>query len=60
IYVQKETEEKGVNIKLKVLEEDERIMEISRMLTGQIMGSTIINARELINYARKIKEGMSA
>jgi len=60
IYVQKETDEKGVNIKLKVLEEDERIMEISRMLTGQIMGSTIINARELINYARKIKEGMSA
>jgi len=60
IYVQKETDEKGVNIKLKVLEEDDRIMEISRMLTGQIMGSTIINARELINYVRKIKEGMSA
>lgn len=59
IYIEKEIGERGVNISLKVLKDEDRIMEISRMLTGQIMESTILNARELIDYARKIKEGIS-
>lgn len=59
IYVQKEMDEKKVSIGLKILEGEDRIIEISRMLTGQIMESTIINARELIDYAKKIKEGIS-
>lgn len=59
IYVQKEIDEGGVNISLRILKDEDRIMEISRMLTGQIMESTILNAKELIDYARKIKEGIS-
>ncbi|MCX7796816.1 MAG: DNA repair protein RecN [bacterium] len=57
--VQKTLDDIGkVDIEIKVLEDEERVMEISRMLTGQIMESTVINAKELISYAEKLKEGI--
>lgn len=54
--VQKSLDENGrVDIAVKILEGEEKVMEISRMLTGQIMESTVINAKELINYAERLK-----
>ncbi len=56
MYVQKTIDESGkVYVEVKILEGDNKVMEISRMLTGQIMESTVANARELINYVEKIK-----
>jgi len=57
MYVQKSIDESGkVYVEVKVLEGEDRVMEISRMLTGQIMESTVANAKELIGYVEKIKE----
>lgn len=57
MYVQKRVDESGkVYIEVEVLEGENRVMEISRMLTGQIMESTVASAKELISYVEKIKE----
>lgn len=57
MYVQKSIDESGkVYVKVEVLEGEDRVMEISRMLTGQIMESTVASAKELIGYVEKIKE----
>ncbi|MBC7319224.1 DNA repair protein RecN [bacterium] len=59
--VQKSIDENGkVEIEVRVLEGEEKVMEISRMLTGQIMESTLINAKELINYVERLKEGITS
>lgn len=58
IYIQKEVDNEGkLNIRLKVLDGEERVLEISRMLTGQVMDTTIVNARELIEYVNRLKSG---
>jgi DNA repair protein RecN (Recombination protein N) len=59
LCVQKVIDDTGkVDVEVRTLEGEERVMEISRMLTGQIMESTVINAKELINYVEKLKEGI--
>lgn len=59
--VQKFVDENGkVDVAVKILDGEERVMEISRMLTGQIMESTVINAKELINYVKRLKEGINS
>jgi DNA repair protein RecN (Recombination protein N) len=58
IYIQKEVDNEGkLNVRLKVLDGEERVLEISRMLTGQVMDTTIVNARELIEYVNRLKSG---
>jgi len=58
IYIQKDVTNKGkLNVTLKILGEEEKVLEISRMLTGQVMDTTIVNARELIEYVNKLKSG---
>ncbi|MGC9063153.1 MAG: DNA repair protein RecN, partial [bacterium] len=58
IYIQKDISDGGkLRVTLKVLDEEERILEVSRMLTGQVMDTTIVNARELIEYVNKLKTG---
>ena len=58
IYIQKDIMDSGkLGVTLKVLDDKERILEISRMLTGQVMDTTIVNARELIDYVDRLKTG---
>ena len=56
IYIQKLTDDSHSKTEIKVLNEQERVLELTRMISGNITKMSINTASEMLQFSQKKKE----